>query len=418
MTNKAKWLMLACAMGTLGLMPPIALADTCAVKDLRPVPANVAVFVEQARLALRASLKGKTDALVLSEIRDSHINLPKSYCAQGGQVPLAIGVEALYSGYTLTEDDGRRAMGVIDLVRREKEEIDKTSVPADIAAEVAQVAAERKLIDEQFKDVPSNRNHPRYQEAQQARYDNRMKSEKALKPHTDALRAQHDEVDKKYAPQLRRLQDEPRFSLKLIVNGWDFQEPPWLLLGARGRTDVTTVRVVKVAVDLSGTRGSETRQRDEVFANAAFDRAKLQAMVDGNMPAVEESQVLIARQTDDMKTGQALRKQRNDARVTAENDERRILQAARNPARTPPPAPRPAVAAQVPVPPAETQQPATAARTNPPVAAAPRAEAPPVAQPVSTAPVVEPAPLPAATPNINPAAILDGVNRLKGLFGR
>ena len=409
MTNKAKWLMLACAMGTLGVIPHIAQADTCAAKDIRPVPANVAVFVEQVRLALRASLKGKTDALVLTEVRDSHLNLPKSYCAQGGQVPLAIGVEAHYTGYTLTEDDGRRAMGVIDLMRREKEEIDKTPVPADIAAEVAQVAAERKLIDEQFKDVSSNRNHPRYPEVQQARYDNRVKSERALKPHTDALRAQQGEVDKKYALQLRQLQDEPRFTLKLVVNGRDFQEPPWLLVGAPGRTGMTTVRVVKVAVDLSGTRGPETRQRDEAFANAAFDRAKLQAMVDGNMPAAEEAQAVIARQTDDMKTGQALLAQRNKARVTAESDERRILQAARNPARTPAPAPRPAVASQAPVPPAETQPPAAAVRANPPVAAAPRAEAPPVAEPAAP---------PAATPNINPAAILDGVNRLKGLFGR
>lgn len=404
MTFKSKKLITIIGFVILTIAAANVQADTCPKGSLLPVPDNVKVFQQQVRASLRAALRGKSDALVMTEIRDigSNLSANAAYCAKGSGSPLAISVEARYVG-TISIDDGKRAIGVIDIRDREKDAVLKTPLPAEISSEVSRILTEREAISDQRKREFSNRNDPRYKEASDKMYQLQLKSEQLTKPHREAMEKRvRDEVDSKYSSEIQRLTYAPTATITLTANNFDFQKEPWLFIGTKGSTNAVVTRVKKVAVELgTGTTDPVIVKMMQDLATPVVDRARLQAMVDGKLTTAEESTALFAQQADDMKTGMVAKREIDKSREALEAAARRARQAERNgkPETTAP------VATSTPL----TNQTQNSKTENPPNS---QVQAQP---PQQTA--VQTAPQPQA-PAVTPANVVNGLNQLKGLFGR
>ncbi len=220
-----------------------------------------------------------------------------------------------------------------------------------------------------------------------------VKIRKIRADHRESIQAQSSAVRAKYRAEIE-LMNHTQISLELVGNGLETSSRSAqegverIQFGPNGKVQVTD-RVMRVVATLEG-RGTNGVAGREIV-KGLIDRRRIEALVNGTLPSIEESNAAIAQQETAIA---ALETAAREQQKTLDNEERQARQTRSASASSPQSGG--ATAAN----PGSTEAPATAPTTAPSATA-----------PTSAAPAAKPA-------NDTAKDVKDAANKLRGLFGR
>ncbi len=383
-----------CAALAMVAWSSMAYADyLCETKERDPTPQQKELFARGAA-AMRAALLPPPEGWGM-QTPSQRVPSGK-FCPDFKNEPVTFGASALYS-IPPTLEQLRQYRAAEAAMRRELDELN--TLPPDLQAQVAALEADSTALYKERREAERAKDSDLAKAKNSQAQDASRKAYKIRNDHSMSIQAKQRAIYAKYEKALKQNRDLV-FNVSIKAN--DKAEAPdsgaeRILFGsANVKTNQATEKIVRIVAVIQRNENATAEQ----FAvlKGLIDRAKLQALVAGNLPSLDDSNAAIAKQNEAIAQLRAKAIEQTklaDAERYSEQAAARAAKAGVTPA--------PAVAA-TPAPPATP-----AAPTKPtPVAAAANTPAPtPPAKPA------EPAP---ATDQVK--EVKDTVNKLKGLFGR
>ena len=383
-----------CAALAMVAWSSMAYADyLCETKERDPTPQQKELFARGAA-AMRAALLPPPEGW---RMQDPATRTPSGkFCPDFKNDPVTFGASVLYIiPPTLEQRRQQRAADVA--MRRELEELN--TLPADLQAQVTAFEAENTALNKEGREAERAKDRDLAKAKYAKAEDASRKAHKIRNDFSTSIQAKQRAIYAKYEKALRQ-DRELVFSVSIRANdkpeASDSGTERILFGPANVKTNQATEKIVRIMAVIQRNENATAEQFAVV--KGFIDRPKLQALVAGNIPSLEDSNAAIAKQNEaiaQLRAKSIEQQKLADAERYSEQAAARAAKAGVTPA--------PAVAA-TPAPPATP-----AAPTKPtPVAAAANTPTPtPPAKPA------EPAP---ATDQVK--EVKDTVNKLKGLFGR
>jgi hypothetical protein len=391
------------ALAVLSLTATGSWADTC--RAPKQVGSDVLEFRARVGAALLASARAKGDGFAVEKY-GAYTPVPRqTYCGNGSPEEIAVNVNFRLF---LSSDDVARAVAAVEAKCR----LEANALGRERQIMAPDKAARIKELDDEARALRASGPRGGGLAAKEPGYDEFMAKNK---PTFDRIRDERQRINEEHMrpfeakekeQQLRCADDKIKAgrwpidqswtSVRIKANGYELSEKPSLRLGVAGNTQLLTTKVHKIDISFSDAQAMQQRGGGDVRDHIArfIDLAALQALLDGRIPAQDNSAETKALFDSEMKAGEQLAKQRSDLYSKTWRD----IEAQNRATASGRPAPAPSAAS------------AQSAPSAAPAAAQSNTAARP-AQPATPAPAA-PA-LPA-----NPAQVLENVNKLKGLFGR
>ncbi len=377
----------------------IALADwACTKPETEATPAQKELFTKAA-LAMRAAFLPPPEGWTM---RAPEFRTPGGkFCADFKNDPVAFGASASY----LIKPTAEALRKYRQQQLAQRAEIDALKVlPPDLQSKIDELDAQAKTLRAEAREADRAKNR----DLAKAKNDEAMelgrKAYAIRSEHGTKMAPQERAVYKKYEKDLE-LNRDIYANISIDANAapaaTDARAERVVFGNATAKTNQSTDKLVRISVNFEKSEKMTPAQFDTL--KKLVDRAKLQAMIAGNIPSVEDSKAAAlalneAIKVADTKAREVERMVENEARESAQ-----AAQAAKKQS-------------------ADDEKAKTAAAAKPdapatPATAAAKTEPPPATASASAKPA--PASTPPAT---NPADTVkdakEAVNKLRGLFGR
>ncbi len=393
----------ACAALAMMAWSAVAYADyLCETKERDPTPQQKEIFARGAA-ALHAAFLPPPEGWGMQKPTQRYLS--GKFCPDFKNEPVTISASVLYTiPPTLEQKRLKRAADVA--MRRELDEL--RTLPPDLQAQVAALEADNTNLNKDARAAEREKNGDLAKTKFEQARDASRKAYKIRDDHSVANRVKDRAVYAKYDNALK--QDRTLvFDVALEANGKaevsDAGAERIVFGPANVKTTQATDKIVRVVARFR--RNADLTAENLAVLRKLIDRTKLEALVAGKLPSMEESNALMAKQNDAIT--QITAKAREQDKLA--EDERYKEEAAARAAKA-----------------GVTTAPAAAATPAPTTTPAPSSPAAAPAAPTKPAPVASAgnttAPTPPAKPPESPPAtdpvkeVKDTVNKLKGLFGR
>ncbi len=377
----------------------LACADyLCETKEREPTAQQKELFTRGAA-AMRAALLPPPAGWGMQT--PSQRGPSGKFCPDFKNEPVTFGASVLYTlPPTLEQRRQQRAADVA--MRRELDELN--TLPPDLQIQVTALEAENAKLNKEGREAEREKNRDLAKAKFEQAKDASRNAYKIRNDYSTTTQAKQRAIYTKYEKALRQ-DRELVFSVSLVANDkvevTDGGAERILFGPANVKTNQATEKIVRIVAILQRNENATAEQ----FAvlKGLIDRTKLQALVAGNIPSIEDSQAAIAKQNEVIAQ---LRTQAIEQQKMADAERHNEQAAAR------------AAKSGLPPPPNGSATPAT---STPAATLAVPAKPTPVAASANTG---TSAPTPPAKP-AEPASaadqvkdVKDTVNKLKGLFGR
>ena len=380
----------------------MAYADyLCETKERDPTPQQKELFARGAA-AMRAALLPPPDGW---RMQDPSTRVPSGkFCPDFKNDPVTFGTSVLYIiPPTLEQRRLQRAADVA--MRRELEELN--TLPADLQAQVAALEAESTALHKERREAERAKDNDLAKTKNTQAQDASRNAYKIRSDHSTSTQAKQRAIYAKYEKALRQ-DRELVFNVSIRANdkaeASDSGSERILFGSANVKTNQATEKIVRIMAVMQRNENATAEQFAVV--KGLIDRTRLQGLVAGNIPSMDDSKALIAKQDEVVAQLRAKSIEQQKLADAERHSEQAAARAAKAGAT---PAPAVAVTPAPPATPAPSSPAAPAAPTKPaPIASAGNTPAP-------TPPAKPPEPPPATDPV---KEVKDTVNKLKGLFGR
>jgi hypothetical protein len=386
----------------LAVASGIARADWACTKPETDVPAAQKELYTKTVLALRTAFMVPPDGWIM---RTPTVSAPGSkFCIDFKNDPVSFGASTSYIFKPTAEAlrKYRQAQAA------QRAEIDALKVlPPDLQAKIDELENQGKALRAEAREAERAKNRDlakaKYDEAQDlSRKSYAIRNEYSLK-----MAPQERAVYEKYRKDME-LNRDIHINVSLDANGApppksDANDERVVFGNATAKTNQSTDKLLRITARFE--RGGNITPEQLETVKKLVDRAKLQAMIAGNIPSVEESKAAIAQQNEAITVG--INKAREFERAI-ENEGRREAEAAQIAKRQA----------------AEADKAASATTADKTDKVADKAEkgAQPAATktepPAATAAAQKPATPPTTSPSDAVKDAKDTVNKLRGLLGR
>jgi len=392
-------------LGALCFASTLAHADwLCSKKETDATPLQQAL-ITQGRAAIAAAFKPPPEGWTMSQ--PSTFGSTKGYCVDFKTSPNVFGASAQYQ-IKPTPDQLRRASAADANVRKEFNEIDK--LPPEIQTKLDALEVERKQFGNESRDAWRANDLP-LRDAKIKQAEAALKKAGAVKEEYRQSAYARD-AKLKDAVFLKNKADidarqERRIEIKIAANDGPNDRPKevqsefgLVVLGsATTISNQATDKLLRISIRLSSNDRQKLSPAEIDLAKSLVDLVKLQALLTGQMPTLEESSASLAQLKIAISASDTSWSRLNSAMAKEGQDAKRADQAAQT-------------AGSAAAKPATNQIAETAASTT----ASADKPAAPAATP-STQTASAPA-KPTAPPSDPTKDAKDAVNKLRGLFGR
>jgi len=375
-----------------------AVADyQCSAKEFEATLTQKELY-SRAALAMRTAFLLPPDGWVMS-VPNTRVPGGK-FCGDFKNDPVTFGASVRYA-LKPSADELRRYRAAGDAQRAES--VALKTLPPELQTRVDALEAQISAVRKEAREADRAKNR----ELSKAKYDEGTELGRQIyklrDEHTTKIRPQEMAIYKKYEKDLTLNRDRST-SVSIEANTQPMTSdarPERVVIGsATAKTNQATDKLVRIVVSVD--RSTEFPPEHVATLKKLVDVAKLQAMMAGNMPTIEESRVAITQQNDAI--AQSTAKAREVERMV-DNEGRRAEEAAHI-------AKRQADAEKAKAVKADEPDKAKTAKLD--EAKADKVDAP---KPAPTVAAEAPkAPTPAAPDTVKDAK--DAVNKLRGLFGR
>jgi hypothetical protein len=246
---------------------------------------------KRATLALRAALLPPPEGWVM---RVHQLYEPSErLCLDFKNEPKAFGASATYTLRPSVKD--------LRAVNESYAEINNdskglSSLPPNLQAQVDVIQAALVKIGKEMEDARRQGNQPLVKSKMEALYSNNDKMDKIYKDFAASV-SERTEAVKKKQDAATKLEQGLSFTISLTANGAiraSEGNVERIQFGSNAKTNQSTDRVVRVTASIEREPGSAPQQMQAV--KRYIDEKKLQALVAGTLPSLQESQAAIAQQ--------------------------------------------------------------------------------------------------------------------------
>ena len=276
--------------------PTSALADyTCTVKERKATETEIDM-ANRVVAALRASLLPPTNGWTMSRPSGSHIET--SFCSDFKNSPVSFGASSTYA--ILASADAQRAARVeLRMVNNQLKELLK--LPPDMKAKADQLDEKRReLVRESMaahraKDAALSKS--KYAEAEVvARESSDIKNK-----YSTSIDVPRANLYKKIVA-LESAMRPRQYTISLKANGAVAKPAKNVLsFGSTAKTDQSTKNIVRVVVVIAGVNNDGPDDATLEQLKTFVDRGRLQTLAVGQIPTIEASTELMAKQADAIK---------------------------------------------------------------------------------------------------------------------
>jgi len=396
----------------------VAQADyLCESKEVEPTAAQKDLFA-RAPLAMRTAFMAPPDGWVM--VNPGVRSHSGKHCLDFKNDPVSLGASMSYSIRPTTDE--LRRVGVATSEQR-KEIAALRKYPPDIQAKLDALNAENTRLRKEAREAEREKNRDlskaKFAEAQ----DVSRKAYEVTNQYSLLIAPRERDIYKKYEKELA-LSRYRNIRVSIEANAApaknDAQAERTVLGAASIKTNQATDKLVRISINIA--RDDKISAAEMEAAKGLIDRAKLQAMLSGSIPSLEESRAAIAQQNEMMAR---LETKARELERSIELEARRADEAEQIAQRKAAEAERaaksgkvesPAAAASASISSSTSTSTSTATSTSTTVPSAAAATKPAEAPPATAAAAVPKPPAPPAADPIKDAK--DTVNKLRGLLGR
>lgn len=380
----------------LTLASTLALADwECTKKETDASPQQKELYARGAA-AMGAAFLPPPEGWTMSV--PSRSGGDRKFCVDFKNDPVVFGASTRYT-VKPTADELRRYRAGQLAQRREIDELAK--LPADVQAQVDALDAQGQALRKEGREAERAKN----QEAAKAKYaeaqDVARKAYQLRNDYSTKTQPQQREIYKKYEKELELNRDRST-SVSIEANGapsaTDARAERIVFGAATTKTNQATDKLARITVSFD--RSARISAAEFETLKKLVDRAKLQAMIGGSIPSLDDSKAAIALQNEAITQSNA---KARELEKMVENEARSAAEAEQIAKRKSADTDRAGAS------PAKSEQ--AASTTASPV----KPDQPAAAAAAPSATPAKPVPPPALDP-VKDAK--DTVNKLKGLFGR
>jgi hypothetical protein len=373
----------------LAVVSPLAYADyDCRGRERNMTDAEKDMYT-RAAAALRAAFLPPPPGWIMSH---PSIQTPTGpHCADFKNEPVRFSASTRYT-LTPTLEDLRTAARINASIKRETDAL--RALPPDLQSKVDALNADASALRKEGREAERAGNRDLAKSKYAANEAIGKQISKIRDDHANAVRPQVEQINSK-SSEAYKLRRELSYSVTLAGNDVVRASENGIeriQFGTNAKTNQSTDRVVRVTAVFERDPNGTPEQAQIV--KGLIDKNKLQALVSGTLPPLEESQAVFAKQDEAIKT------------LMAQNAERsKVAWDERNGAAAPPKqnvtAKTAEAASQVPTPAASTPPSSPASTTNEAASATPATAAKPANDPANQT-----------------KEVASAVNKLRGLFGK
>lgn len=277
----------------LAVISPLSYADyDCRGRERKLTDAEKDVYA-RAVAAMRAALLPPPAGWVMSS--PSAIKPSATLCADFKNEPVTFGASATYTRTPMFED--RRAAEQTSVAI--KQELDALrALPPDLQAKVDALNADASALRKEAREAERAGNRDLAKSKYAAGDELGKQARKMRDDHAASIRLQDTQIVKKY-DVVSKLKRDFSYSVALVGNDViraSENNVERIQFGSNEKTNQSTQRVIRIVATFRHDPNGTPEQAQIV--KGLIDKNKIQALVSGTLPSLEESQSVIARQEE------------------------------------------------------------------------------------------------------------------------
>ena len=283
-----------CALWVMALSSSLAYADyLCNTKELDPTPQQKEMFARGAA-AMRTAFLPPPEGW---RMQDPSYRTPSGkFCPDFKNDPVSFGASVLYIIMPTLEQ--RRLQRAADVAMR-RELDDLNTLPPDLQAQVTAFEAENAALNKERREAERAKDSDLAKAKNAQAQDASRKAYKIRNDHSMSIQLKQRAIYTKFEKALKQ-DRELVFRVALEANGKvdksDASTERMLFGPANIKTNQATDKLVRIISVIQ--RNEDATSEQFAVVSGLIDRAKLQGLVAGNLPSMEDSKALFAKQDE------------------------------------------------------------------------------------------------------------------------